>query len=193
MAARTLRYEPKARLAARDTRRKLARNNPYPVRRHVPQEPVDDDRIYVVEKILDRRMQPSKSRTNPSFDVLVKWQNYGDEWNSWEPESEIRINCSEMVNDFLSCIDRKGPDDRKLHCLCKQPYHYQDGAMMHCSNCLEWYHLKCINMDMEVANSLLKFFCKKCREQNPDLQIQVKPAKLNSMYGHQLAKRIQAL
>ena len=44
------------------------------------------DEVYVIESILDVR----KSRGSREF--LVKWWNYGPEWNTWEPGI---INSSE--------------------------------------------------------------------------------------------------
>jgi hypothetical protein len=47
-------------------------------------KPFDPNKYMPVEKILDHRV------VNKKPEVLVKWSYYGDEYNSWEPEANVR-------------------------------------------------------------------------------------------------------
>jgi hypothetical protein len=39
----------------------------------------DEEEIFTIEKLLDKRYP------GPKVQYLVKWKDYGDEHNSWEP------------------------------------------------------------------------------------------------------------
>ena len=43
-----------------------------------------DDVVYEVEKILDKRGRGRMA------EYLIKWRNYGDEENTWEPASNLK-------------------------------------------------------------------------------------------------------
>ena len=60
-----------------------------------PQPPIDveGELEYMVEEILDSRLQHNK------LEFLVKWEGYTDENNSWEPEDNCR-NASRAIKDF---------------------------------------------------------------------------------------------
>ena len=49
---------------------------------------------YVVEKILDMKKQGSAVK------YLIKWEGFDDEFNSWEPKSNLN-NCLELVERFI--------------------------------------------------------------------------------------------
>lgn len=64
--------------------------------------------MYAVEKLLERRVH-GKGRV----EVLVQWSGYGPAHNSWEPISEIKRSCPEMVqalNDQLRRHKRSCPE-----------------------------------------------------------------------------------
>ena len=48
---------------------------------------------YEVERILDRRISRGK------VEYLVKWRNYDNASNSWEPRSNL-TNCQELLREF---------------------------------------------------------------------------------------------
>ena len=150
----------------------------------MPLERQDEDRFYVVEKLLDRRHNQDTGRE----EYLVRWQNYPPEWDSWEPRTELERNALDMVNEF----DRTSTSqfqDFQLHCICRQPYRFDQGGMIQCFHCHTWYHFKCLHMDMEEANSYAKYYCHECKRMNPGFKSMVKIEKLTTFYGMTLAEK----
>ena len=62
-----------------------------------PQPPIDveGEPEYIVEEILDSRLQQNK------LEFLIKWEGYTDENNSWELENNC-INASNAIKDFYN-------------------------------------------------------------------------------------------
>jgi hypothetical protein len=56
--------------------------------------PVDEDgeEIYIVEKILDKKIVDGKTQ------YYLKWQGYGPEYDTWEPLENL--DCEELVEEF---------------------------------------------------------------------------------------------
>jgi hypothetical protein len=52
---------------------------------------------YVVEDILSHRVVGSGKRARKQY--LVKWQGYGPEHNSWEPEAKLEC-CAEDLQEY---------------------------------------------------------------------------------------------
>ncbi|KAJ3526469.1 hypothetical protein NM688_g8259 [Phlebia brevispora] len=51
---------------------------------------------------------------------------------------------------------------RKVYCSCKQP---DDGSpMILCSECKEWYHFRCLNLDERDAEDIRLFVCPSCHD-----------------------------
>ena len=63
-----------------------------------------DDEMYTVEKVLDKRPDPEHGEV-----FLVKWKDYSDEENSWEPRENF-ISSGHLIDEF--------EEDRKV-CLVK--------------------------------------------------------------------------
>ena len=63
--------------------------------RIVPLEPVEvkGQPEYKVEEVLDSRLKKDK------LEYLVKWSGYTDEYNMWEPVSNLE-NSKEAIEDF---------------------------------------------------------------------------------------------
>lgn len=146
-------------------------------------EPEDSNRFFVIEKLLEKRFNNELNR----IEYLVRWKNYPPSEDSWEPVDELSINASAMVKEFESGQVQLDTNDSQLHCLCRRPYDFRDGGMVQCSNCFIWYHFNCIKMNMEDANSYLRFYCKPCRQINPILKCKLKPEKAKLFYGRYLA------
>lgn len=133
----------------------------------------DESRFYVIEKLLNKRFNPDTRQE----EYLVRWQNYPPEWDSWEPRTELERNSMDMILAF-----NKTPNeaDETLHCTCRKPYRFDDGGMIQCFNCLEWFHFKCLSIDMEEANSYAKYYCISCRASNSYFKNVVKPEKIKT-------------
>lgn len=134
------------------------------------QQPVDEDRFYVIEKILNKRFVDDRE------EYLVRWQNYPPEWDSWEPRIELERNALDMINEYNRIREPDEAQD-KLHCICKRPYRFDQGGMIQCNNCLEWFHFKCLAMNMAEANAYAKWNCHDCFRANPNLKNLIKPEK----------------
>lgn len=169
----------------KDTRR---RRNPKNEIKHqpMPEEPVDDDRFYVIEKILDKRLNALEEE-----EYLVRWQNYPPEWDSWEPRKELERNALDMINEFNRLNHSDNSSD--LHCFCKRPYRFEQGGMIQCFYCLVWYHFTCLKMDMEEANNYARYYCRQCTKINPRLRSQVKQEKLKTFYGMSLSQTLSQM
>ena len=64
-----------------------------------------EDGLYIVEAILDRR------RRRGHNEYLIKWQEYSEESNSWEPEGNL--SCDALVEEFEAQLNSKRTRDRE--------------------------------------------------------------------------------
>jgi hypothetical protein len=48
------------------------------------------------------------------------------------------------------------------HCLCKTPIN-PDRGIIQCDNCTKWYHLECLNLTKEVADTIEQYKCPECK------------------------------
>lgn len=56
---------------------------------------------YEIEKLLGRRINNQGNR--PTIEYLVKWKDYGSQYNEWYPRIILMQNATELINDY----DRK--------------------------------------------------------------------------------------
>ncbi len=66
-------------------------------------EVIEGEVEYVVESILNHRVLGAGKR--PRKQYLVKWEGYGPEHNSWEPEAHL-VRCDEALREYWR--DREG-------------------------------------------------------------------------------------
>lgn len=160
----------------RDSRK---RKNPRNEVHYDPPEPSSEDekeRFFVIEKLLDRRINQSDGQE----EFLVRWLNYTKDWDTWEPRAEVERNASDMVKNF-NRQDR--PCDNDLHCICHRPYKFDQGGMIQCFNCYTWFHFKCIEMNMEQANLCLRYYCTNCMKADGHLKILYKTPRAERFYS----------
>lgn len=140
----------------------------------VPQEPIDEERFFVIEKLLDKRCSKG------SEEFLVRWKNYPPEYDSWEPRHEIEKNSHHLIQIFNGELAN---EDQRLYCICKRKYRLDQGGMIQCFTCSNWYHFDCLAMNMEEVNSYAKYHCNDCRSIDSSLENIIKPGKLTTSYG----------
>ena len=73
--------------------------------RVTPPEPieVEGQPEYEVEEVLDSRLKKGK------LEYLIKWSGYTDEYNTWEPVSNLE-NSKEAIEDFIRKIQARPAD-----------------------------------------------------------------------------------
>jgi len=71
----------------------------------------DDEEVYTMEKILERRIV-KRGLNKGKFEYLIKWQGYGPEDNTWEPENNIY--CPVMLQNFEEKLKNKRGKDSKI-------------------------------------------------------------------------------
>jgi hypothetical protein len=62
-------------------------------------EESSDEEAFVVEKVVDKRVRGNKN------EYLLKWKNYDDKDNTWEPEENL--DCAELISAYEAKIKAK--------------------------------------------------------------------------------------
>ena len=64
----------------------------------------DAETEYTVEALLSAKWQTIRKGKRVRY-YLVKWKDWADEHNTWEPESELRRNCSEDIDAYWELVN----------------------------------------------------------------------------------------
>jgi hypothetical protein len=69
-----------------------------------PPEVLGEDLEYSVERVLDHRDRRIGRRNVREY--LVRWEGYGPEHNTWEPQSNM-VNATPAIHDYLTLLENK--------------------------------------------------------------------------------------
>lgn len=68
----------------------------------------DDGDYFFIDQILDHR--PDKTRKKNKQQFLIRWEGYGSEHDSWEPEEEIKKSEEgETLNHYWEYVRNTAP------------------------------------------------------------------------------------
>uniref|UniRef100_A0A672YZE9 CXXC-type zinc finger protein 1 n=1 Tax=Sphaeramia orbicularis TaxID=375764 RepID=A0A672YZE9_9TELE len=66
-------------------------------------------------------------------------------------------------------------ENAPLYCICRKPD--INCFMIGCDNCNEWFHGHCINITEKMAKAIREWYCMRCRDKNPLLEIKYRSKK----------------
>uniref|UniRef100_A0A8C7FS13 CXXC-type zinc finger protein 1 n=1 Tax=Oncorhynchus kisutch TaxID=8019 RepID=A0A8C7FS13_ONCKI len=66
-------------------------------------------------------------------------------------------------------------ENAPVYCICRKPD--INCFMIGCDNCNEWFHGNCINLTEKMAKAIRQWYCLRCRDKNPSLEIKYRPKK----------------
>uniref|UniRef100_A0A8D3DMJ1 CXXC-type zinc finger protein 1 n=1 Tax=Scophthalmus maximus TaxID=52904 RepID=A0A8D3DMJ1_SCOMX len=72
---------------------------------------------------------------------------------------------------FLSMEGENAP----VYCICRKPD--INCFMIGCDNCNEWFHGHCINITEKKAKAIREWYCMRCRDARPSLEIKYRSKK----------------
>lgn len=52
-------------------------------------------------------------------------------------------------------------DNQQLYCICRKPDNGK--VMIACDECDEWFHVECIGISKDKAQTIQKYVCAECR------------------------------
>jgi len=59
------------------------------------------------------------------------------------------------------------PDRVAVYCKCEMPYN-PDDLMVQCEGCKDWFHPSCVDMTIDQAKKVERFFCSDCSSEDDD-------------------------
>ncbi|XP_028669127.1 CXXC-type zinc finger protein 1a [Erpetoichthys calabaricus] len=74
-----------------------------------------------------------------------------------------------------SSMEGENGENAPVYCICRKPD--INCFMIGCDNCNEWFHGDCINVTEKMAKAIREWYCQKCQEINPALEIKYRPKK----------------
>ncbi|KAG5275115.1 hypothetical protein AALO_G00143710 [Alosa alosa] len=66
-------------------------------------------------------------------------------------------------------------ENAPVYCICRKAD--INCFMIGCDNCNEWFHGHCINVTEKMAKGIREWYCMRCRDKNPSLEIKFRPKK----------------
>ncbi|XP_075997513.1 CXXC-type zinc finger protein 1b isoform X1 [Genypterus blacodes] len=87
-----------------------------------------------------------------------------------------------MDSDMSDNDTLRGPENSSmegenapLYCICRKPD--INCFMIGCDNCNEWFHGHCISITEKMAKAIREWYCMRCRDKNPLLEIKYRSKK----------------
>uniref|UniRef100_A0AAR2JT56 CXXC-type zinc finger protein 1 n=1 Tax=Pygocentrus nattereri TaxID=42514 RepID=A0AAR2JT56_PYGNA len=66
-------------------------------------------------------------------------------------------------------------ENAPLYCICRKPD--INCFMIGCDSCNEWFHGHCINVTEKMAKAIREWYCQRCQEMDPSLEIKYRSKK----------------
>uniref|UniRef100_A0A8B9H9H4 CXXC-type zinc finger protein 1 n=1 Tax=Astyanax mexicanus TaxID=7994 RepID=A0A8B9H9H4_ASTMX len=91
----------------------------------------------------------------------------------------------------LTTLDNSSMEEENapLYCICRKPD--INCFMIGCDSCNEWFHGHCINVTEKMAKAIREWYCKRCQDKDPSLEIKYRSKKNREKDGeiHRAEKR----
>uniref|UniRef100_A0A8B9H7J0 CXXC-type zinc finger protein 1 n=1 Tax=Astyanax mexicanus TaxID=7994 RepID=A0A8B9H7J0_ASTMX len=93
--------------------------------------------------------------------------------------------------DHTPALDNSSMEEENapLYCICRKPD--INCFMIGCDSCNEWFHGHCINVTEKMAKAIREWYCKRCQDKDPSLEIKYRSKKNREKDGeiHRAEKR----
>ncbi|OZJ04735.1 hypothetical protein BZG36_01808 [Bifiguratus adelaidae] len=84
-----------------------------------------------------------------------------------ESQKPAHANGNGNGNANANANAHKKAPNIKVYCLCRREYDEQEGgAMIQCDQCMDWYHLNCVNLTSADADRIPQYECPLCAAKN---------------------------
>ncbi|XP_072522538.1 CXXC-type zinc finger protein 1b isoform X1 [Salminus brasiliensis] len=79
--------------------------------------------------------------------------------------------------DQTPAVDNSSMEEENapLYCICRKPD--INCFMIGCDSCNEWFHGHCINVTEKMAKAIREWYCQRCQEMDPSLEIKYRSKK----------------
>ncbi|KAI4904577.1 hypothetical protein NFI96_027373 [Prochilodus magdalenae] len=80
--------------------------------------------------------------------------------------------------DHSAAVDNSSMEEENapLYCICRKPD--INCFMIGCDSCNEWFHGHCINVTEKMAKAIREWYCQRCQEMDPSLEIKYRSKKI---------------
>lgn len=88
--------------------------------------------------------------------------------------SEKKFN--KVKKEKFLCGGCKKEEKKKVYCICKKPFKENDGPMICCNKCSEWFHQSCLGLKDSEFQKLKKrtYVCINCNEEKVTEKVETK-------------------